>query len=56
MRIELLRGGSFEIDENDLKTSDYTEDKEGIILEFYKGHKITIKNNETNRDNWISKM
>jgi hypothetical protein len=53
MIVELLRGGTFDVDVNDFKNAEYTDDKEGIILEFHKGYKITIKYNKENINKWI---
>lgn len=53
MIVELLRNGNFEIEIENIKNAIYTDNKEGIILEFKKGGKITIKNNKENEEKWI---
>ena len=49
-----MMGGSFEVEENDFKQSSLNEDETGIVLDFYSGLKITIKNNDNNIEKWIT--
>lgn len=50
--VELLYGGTFEIDEQDIKKAYYDSKFKGIIIETNKGAKITIKDDPSNRKKW----
>ncbi len=50
--VELLYGGTFSIDENDIKLSYYDTKYDGIVLVTHKGNIVTIKDSENNRTKW----
>jgi hypothetical protein len=52
-KIELLYGGTFEIDETDIKNIFLSEDFDGIVIETEKGLQLTIKNNKENKKYWL---
>ena len=55
MTVDLMNGGHYDINENDLKISYYNDSKTGIILEFNSGFKVTIKCNDDTVKRWIVK-
>jgi hypothetical protein len=55
MTVELLRGGTFQLEEIEVKSAIYDESLQGIVIETIKGVKITIKDDENNRKLWLSK-
>jgi hypothetical protein len=51
--VDLLYGGTFQIDESDIKNAYYDTKFKGIVIETNKGTKVTIKDSNTNRKKWI---
>lgn len=54
--VELLYGGTFQIDEADIKNTYYDTKFKGIVIETNKGAKVTIKDSDTNRKKWIPNL
>jgi len=53
INLELLYGGTFEINETDIKKISLSKDFDGIVIETKDGLQLTIKNNEENKQYWL---
>ncbi len=51
--VELLYGGTFQIDESDIKKAYFDAKYDGIVIETNKGTTVTIKDSDANRKIWI---
>ncbi len=47
-----MYGGTFQIDESDIKQIYYDSKFNGIVIETNKGTKVTIQDNDSNRQKW----